>query len=303
MKLSLNLLAILMIAFSFSAQAQKHSFHYNLKKGDSFSHTTISDSKVSQEMMGQKMDIAMQTTMKVTFKVTDVKDGLYTLDLTYTLLRIDQEVMGQKMLMSSVSSENTNPMFTEINNMLNAMMNIPVSFTLTKNGEVKDIKGAEKIQKAMIASLSNPDSAIATQFLDQYNEKSIKTILDQSISLFSPNNPVGIGESWEKEMLINQVQIDIDATHKMTLLSVANNIATIKIETKIGKPDKTYTMEMNGMSIKSTIKGIQNGTIEIDLRTGWMKGADLKQDLDMDSEVMGTKLPQKITSLIKTNVE
>ena len=303
MKLKTNLLLILLFIFSFGAQAQTYTFEYNIKKGDSFTQTIVSNIKMIQEMMGQEMEIITQATIKNTYKVNEIKNELITIDMVYNSIETVQEMMGQKMLMGSESSL-SDPMFGEVNTMFKSLTQTPISITINKKGEVKEIKGIEKLQQAMMESIKDPNNTIITQVSQQFiGEEAIKNSFEQAMNIFFPEKAVIIGDSWEKSLFINQSQINIDAIMKITLLSVTNNVATLKVETILGSESKSYSVEINGMNVNMVMNGTQTGTIKIDLNTGWLKESDISQYIISESEVNDMKIPQTLTGTTKTIME
>jgi hypothetical protein len=287
MKSLTYLLAILFTSFSFNAHAQQYTFEYNFKKGNSITQTSIMDMKVNADM-GSKI------TTKNSFIIKDVQNDLITIDLTYDSMDMEMDVMGQKM---NISSETANPMFPDLGEILKSLKENPITLTITKSGVLKDIKGLDKLQEVIEkSSTGNPMNAmILGQLL---GEETLKSTFEQMSAHF-PTKPVGIGESWEKAFSINQSVIKVDATMKITLLSVKDNIATLKVETQLGKKDKIYTQEINGMTVNTSMEGTQNGTMDVDLRTGWTKESNFNQSIQSESTVMDRKISQTITSTIK----
>ncbi|MDL2323509.1 DUF6263 family protein, partial [Bacteroidales bacterium OttesenSCG-928-A17] len=166
-----------------------------------------------------------------------------------------------------------------------------------------EIKGVEKLHQAIAGSVSNPGNPMNAQFSQQFSEESLKKTFEQMMVSYFPEKPVKVGESWTTNITVSQSLIDLDAVVKSTLLSIENNVATLKVETQLGTKDKVHTQNVNGMDIKMVMVGTQNGTMKLDTRTGWYIESDMDQHMTVESEAMGMKIPQIITGKVKITTE
>jgi len=287
MKSLTYLLAILFTSFSFNTHAQKYTFEYNFKKGNSITQTSVIDMKINTDMESK-------ITTKNSFIIKDVQNDLIFIDLTYDSMNMEMDMMGQKM---NIDSETTNPIFPDLGEIFKSLKENPITLTITKSGVLKDLKITDKFRE--IISKSSTGNPMSSMILGQlFNEETLKGTFEQMSAHF-PTGPVGIGESWEKTSSISMSAIQMDSAMKITLLSVKDNVATLKIETQLGKKDKIYTQEINGMTVNTSMVGTQNGTMDVDLRTGWTKESNFTQSIQSESTVMDRKVPQTITGTIK----
>lgn len=301
MNTKIYLLAIVLLSV-FSTQAQEYTFRYNLKKGDSFKNTSVADMQINQEINGRKIDMKTIMTIKLSYLVTNVQNDLITMDVKYDRMKMETEAMGQKMVFDSDASS-SNPMLADSEAIFKAITGVSLSLSITPQGKLKEIKGVEKLQQAIAGTVSDPSNPMYSQISQQFSEESLKSTFEQMMVSFFPEKPVRIGESWTTDISVNQSSINLDASIKSTLLSVDNYIATLKVETQLGEKDKIYTQSINGMEVKMSMIGTQTGTMKIDVRTGWLKESDMDQDMKIESEVMGMKIPQSITGKVKLTTE
>lgn len=292
MKTRIGLLAILFIAFAFNSQAQKYTFQYNFNKGDTFIQTSVSNMKLSQERMGQTVDT--KSTVKYRYKVADIQNDLIFMTMSYEFMNMEMDGMGQKMTINSDNS-NDNPVFADFSKVFNSIKENEIAFVMSKRGEIKEINGIEEIRQAIINSGVDANNPLTSQLMQQFSKNTLMTLFEQLSSHF-PDNPVEIGEMWERDLSIHQSSINMDAKTKITFLSMEDDIATLKVETELGSEDKVYKQEMNGMEINTILFGSQNGIMKVDLRTGWIQENSTTQNMKSESEMMGMVIPQTIIS-------
>ena len=203
--------SIFFFTFILGAQAQEYTFGYNLKKGDSFTQTTVADIKITQEAMGQKTDMGNTMTSTLSYKVAEVENDLISMEMTYDRMKMGVETMGtkieadsklsaEKIATEKVTSEKSiNEMlvsesmaeqktarlassFSGMAPMLKSITNIPITLVLNKQGKIKEVRGAEKLQQSIArqAKTDGGQDLITAQFSQQFNEEAVKSMAEQN---------------------------------------------------------------------------------------------------------------------------
>ena len=89
-----------------------------------------------------------------------------------------------------------------------------------------------------------------------------------------PDSAVGVGESWEKEILL-EPNGKKDFSAKYTLKEVKDGMATITVDGKLTGKGENFGHEFS-------LEGTVTGTVKVDIATGWPVDTDLSQDFTLD---------------------
>jgi hypothetical protein len=106
-----------------------------------------------------------------------------------------------------------------------------------------------------------------------------------------PNHEVGVGDSWEKELVIKSGS-KMSCSAKYTLKEVSESNATISIDGKLYGKGESFGNEF-------TIDGKLTGTFIVSLATGWPTDTDINQEFTL--KMGGKDLPMKYS--MKSKVE
>ncbi len=301
MKVALFFISITLIVVSCGGSKEKYTLVYNLNKGDVFKQVIMMDMNISQNVMGQKMDIDTYTEVETSYYIHEVNEETIALDFIFDSMNMAMDMAGVNFTMDSRTNEDVATM-TNLSPMLKSLTNLPLSIVMDHKGNVKSFTGLEKIMEAMVNSLDNnidPASKqqLLTQFEQQFGAESMQSTFEQSITIF-PEHEVSIGESWKSSSKINSGQINMYTDTKTTLKRVSGNVAVLEIKGEFSTGDTPITQITNGMETKVSLKGKQTGTTEIDLLTGWIIKAEIVQDMKTEVEAAGMKLPQNIINKV-----
>jgi len=307
---------VLFFVFVFGARAQEYTFGYNLKKGDTFTQTTVADIKITQEAMGRTTDVSNVLTSTLSYRVAGVENDLISMEMNYDRVKIGLEMPGteieadseqtdkkqttERLAGEKPADEKTTAIassFAGMSPMLKSITNIPITLVLSKEGELKEVRGVDKLQQSIARSVDGDSgqSLMAAQFSQQFNEEAVKNMAGQNAAFYFPGKPVKVGDSWVNAMTTRQSNIPMGATMKMTLLSVDKNIATLQVEAVYATAEDDPAEELFA---KIKITGTQSGTMKIDLASGWAKESDMVQQIRLDSEINGMKSSQTSTGRI-----
>ena len=278
--------------------SEKYTFEYNLPQGETFKQIVSMESKTTQQYLGDKMESVINVNMSSSFKVKDTDADNYLVDMTYDAVRMDMSVMGEYVSFDSDTDEekafglNFNPIFK-------AMTNIPIELRINKNGRVESVSGYEKILDAMNYAASEIDEttreAMMQGFSSQFSDNAIRETFELT-GMYLPPHPVSIGETWNiKAQSTLNVPIEIDMEMKLT--EVNDNVVIIKGTGSISSDSKEEINGIKAANIK--LKGTQTITIEIDAKTGWVKNADIVQNLKGATEAGGIKISQNSVNIVK----
>lgn len=245
----------------------------NLQKGQKLDVTTKSSSTITQEMMGQVIEITADVNSLNAVAVNDIASGNY--DLTNTLLHIDfnASAMGRDMSYNSDKKEDRDG---EMGASFKDLLNSPKKFTLTANGKLQSMEKKKSEQDAMMMGMSgDPSKAIETTFL------------------ILPNTQTGF--SWTD----SSTEGITKKTMTYTVREIKDKDAIIDIK---GVINTSGTNEVMGNEVKVSTKGTAVGDQTLDLETGIVKDYNLTVESKGTSEIMGQEIPISSKVITKTTV-
>ena len=273
----------------FSGFAQK-AYSFQLKPGENEKYDAITNIKstIKQSMMGQEMVIDIAYNIDMLYDIQKAgKNMLFT--STYKKLAMDMAMMGQNIKMSS-EDDDTNP----ANKSFRALKDAKVSMTVTPEGKVMDVKGADELLDR-VADASRAEKEGLKNFIGKEN---IKNAMEHTFS-YLPAKPVKVGESWTS-------LFSIESPYK---LSSNNTYKLVKVENGLAYVDVTGTlttngaqkMVSNGMEMLIDLSGTQTGSMVFDENNGMISSSDLVQSMKGKMEVMGQEVPMEVKN--DTNVK
>lgn len=294
-------IAIMLIFSSCSGNSEKYSLVYNLNTGDVFEQLITMDMNLSQNIMGQSLDVATLTQIEASYHIKDVRDETIELDFMFDSMAMNMS-MGTSTFSINSETESEFATLTNMDPMLKALTKLPFDMVMDKKGNVKSMKGLEQIMQSMLAVFDESideqtKQQLLAQFEQQFGSESMMSTFEQSMTIF-PEHEVKVGESWKTSSKVNNGQVNMAVDMKTTLKSVNNDIAILESKGDFSTGDTPIVQMTNGMETKVGIKGKQTGITEIDLRTGWIVKSEIVQDMKSEVEIQGMKLPQNITNKI-----
>lgn len=252
-KLILSTLLLLGVMTSVFAQ-EKYDLRLNLKKGQTFTYQVTANNPMTISMMGQQMELKQAQTVTYTYKVLDVKDGNYLMELNIDRIQVSSSSMGEEMN-ADTDSDAKDEITTQMRKMVNQKITQWVDAKLKPLGEpeggnvnVDDIVKKAALSMAMVPAFF-PAEPIA-----------------QGES-FTVNNPLFTGEdaSTKYEGVVTLVAVsDTDYTFRANgkttttvegLVIEGNAIDNIVLDRKTGMVKNTFgTMALKG---SGNVQGVQ----------------------------------------------
>ncbi|MCS6820791.1 MAG: DUF6263 family protein [Microscillaceae bacterium] len=277
------------------AIAQTTTLKLNLEKGKTYFQRIDTEQKIAQNILGQNVD--MTQTIGLGYKIDVLnKDskGNMTWKITYNTVKMTQEsaVTGKIEFDSEKSTQvdASNPLGMA----MRALVGQTLEVVINSLGEITDVKGTEQMIESMIEKMGVTSEAQKQQMREsmkkEYGKDAVKNSFEGSFG-FYPEKPVKIGDTWvRKAKKMGMQSMVLENTFK--LLEIKNGMAKIEVNSKISPntEDKNET--------KSEFSGKQTGFQWVDLKTGWVKDANLKQDLKGKVNFQGMDVEMNIESNI-----
>lgn len=260
--------------------AQNSAGKIILTKGQKFEINNNTKSVISQEMMGQAIEITVDANMVHKVEVIDKMSNSYLIASTLTKLTTNGSAMGQEMKFDSDKKED---MESETGKLMKDQLNV------TKEIEISEMA------KVIKSTTKSATSAPSGQLMDMLNNMT-GGYIDESNGASSAFEiiPAGkkIGDFWSDSTIMG----DIKTYNSYTLKSITNNIATLELK---GKQLINKKMEQQGMEINIKMEAKISGEGIVDMNTGLLQQKTTLTDGNGSAEVMGQSIPMssKVTTI------
>lgn len=276
---SISILLITLCLTSLHTIAQNSAGKIILTKGQKFEINNNTKSVISQEMMGQAIEITVDANMVHQVEVMDKMSNSYLIASTLTKLSTNGAAMGQEMKFDSDKKED---MESQTGKLMKDQLNITKEIEISEMAKV--IKSARK----------SAPSASSGQLMDMINNMT-GGYIDESNGAGSAFEiiPTGkkIGDFWSDSTIMGEIK----TYNSYTLKSITNNIATLELK---GKQIINKKMEQQGMEINIKMEAKISGEGIVDMNTGLLQQKTTLTDGNGSAEVMGQSIPMssKVTT-------
>ena len=292
--IQLNVAIGLLLAFSFHCMgADKYTLEFNLEKGKTYKQHSVWEMTMTMNAMGQDFKVNMLSETKIRYDVINKNNDVYDIQMSYQKFKVN---MGAPTPIAIDTDSPDNSSDKSISDAIQPLMGIPIDIQLTKDGKVISVKGTENLAEK-INAISNEQYR---QMLGpQFSEKTVQTLLEQ-LSPYFPDKAVAINDSWDVVRDIYVNGIDIINKMKITLQQVKNNVATLRVTGTLTTPEGGAVMDVQGMEATVSMNGEHVGTVQIDMKTGWILRSEITQKSKQNIEIMGQTMQQYMD--VKSNI-
>ena len=284
--IQLSTVIFLLTVFSFHSQGQ-YNLEYNLEKGKTYKQRIASDMNIEMDAMGQKIQMNIKQEMGFHYNVVGQNNGVYDIQLSYQKVKIEMGAPAPFTIDSDAPERSTD---ASIGNAFKSIIGIPIDIQMTKQGKATYVKGMDKLMEKLNTINNGQFKQMLSQ---QFSEKTIQMLIEQSSAYF-PGKPVSIGDSWDVVTNVSNQGIDIISKMNLSLKQVANDIATLEITGTLATPEGGVVTNFQGMDAKVSVDGKQAGSIQLDLKTGWVVRSEITQNFKQNMEIMGQAMQQDI---------
>lgn len=283
-----NLLFVLLSLFCVQlAQAKKVELSLNLEVGHTYITKSVSVGTINQEMMGKSIDIDMEITGNMSFKVTNKSAAGYDLDVQYTSMVMDMKMPQMNMTFSSETPDAKDP----LSGMLAKMTNKTFQLTLSKKGEVLGVKNLDVILNEAIGALGELPEAqkqqLQEQLSDNYGVDAFRGNMGSMLSIF-PADPVKVGDSWKSSLKLKSgMVLDLEMTY--TYNGEEGDYYLVSGEGTVESPENSSPIKTNGMSMSFEMSGTMKSDLKIDKKTGWVMAGTAEQKISGKAKIAGNE--------------
>ncbi len=278
-----KVLLIACIVSSVSVYAQKVTKKVALVKGDQLTELAQVNVFITQEAMGQLMEIKMESSVTNVVDVKEKADNAITVANTLTKVLLNMDAMGQEMKFDSDKKEDLDG---QMGAAYRDKINKPREYMLDNNGVVKEVKTKEEVKADDGSQMfGNMGGAM-------YEDKEGNTF---SALANLPAAGASVGDSWQDSSSAEGTR----TVTKYTLKEVKGNDGIIGIDSDL---TISREMEQQGMNMQMELKGKTEGEYLFDVNTGIIKSRKLTTKTEGNIEVMGQLIPMSMETTTVSNI-
>lgn len=269
------LLFILLAAFTQSVFGQKQKLGFNLMIGQTYYHVMQSSSSIKQEINGQEINIDITLSGRMAFKVTNLENTVYSMDVSYEQLAMTMKLPNGEMIFNSEKDDKSD-IFSSI---LAEIKGKQFLVKMSGIGKIVEVENLDFIFENMLnkfpALTLVQKQQIKTQLKQAYGGKAFKGSFEMITAIY-PNTAVAKGGIWEiKTILETGFAATLITSFELKDKTESYNLIVGK--GKIVTMDKDAYTQVNGMPTQYNLSGTMNSVIKVDHTTGWIIEAKVIQ--------------------------
>lgn len=265
------------VAFSF---AQNQTSKIILTKDQELKYVSVAKTNITQEMMGQTMDITMDITTSQKITVKDVSATDNKVDMVTTHVKGNMSLMGQD---KTFDSDNKADMDGEMKD-LGKSINVVKALTITSAGKCK-------VDEA--ASPEKPDeNAMAGMMQQMLGGAAAEEVAAEGYFMLIPAGKK-IGDTWTDSVINTATKTYWNYTWDSNAENTAVIKATAKTLTSTSFSTQGMDMTMNSTSDVTEVR-------KVDIKTGLINSKSNTTKLNGSIDVMGQSVP--ITGTVTTTI-
>jgi hypothetical protein len=268
-----------------AAAAQSYKPVVKITAGEKFTVTTSTKGSISQEAMGQTIDIPLDYTLTDLLEVKNAANNNYDLTATTSRIAYSMNIMGQDMNYDSDKAEDRN---SAAGKSASGYLNKATDFKVNSFGKI--IEGSIKKQSPEKPAAEND---MISGMLNLGGEADPS----QAVNLFVTDAAINIGDSFVIKN--NAADGKAKKTATYTLTEIKDGIAKFSIR---GTDSLTTEMETQGMQIVSNNFSTSTGEMLVNTATGMLVKKTLHLIISGSAEVAGMSIPISGSNTVVINV-
>ncbi len=272
------LAAALIAAIGTSAQTVNKKIA--LDKGQQIEQVNKVSALITQEMMGQTMEISMESNMTSLVEVKDRDANGFKLASTLKKMTMNMTAMGNEQKFDSDKPEDMNG---PIGQGLKDKINVAKEYAVNKEGIVTAAQQNS-------ATKADPNSIMGGMMNGAADEKEGAQF---SALANLPATGVKVGQSWSD----STTDGDSKTINTYTLRSLSGNDGIVDVKSNLVI---NRELEQQGMTMQMAMSGNITGEYSFDVKTGVIKNRKMKTVASGTIDVMGQSVPLTLNSTLES---
>ncbi|RYE58869.1 MAG: hypothetical protein EOP48_02495 [Sphingobacteriales bacterium] len=264
-------LTVILVTFFCGACYAQHKIELNLTKGQVYEQKMSLVMAIKQTINNTDIVINMTINGTTAFTVTDVKDGVYDIDVAYKSLGIKTEMPGIRTISFDSEKEDNND---TVSTSLRMMKDKPFHMKMNKQGKLLAVSNVAHLYSSIFDKFPNLSPAqkqkIQGQLESSFGEKAFKNNLGNMMAFF-PQSAISKGGKWTVKNSVASANMDMQMDNSYTLDDVTANQYLVSGVSQMTSPNTGAPTMINGMSAKSDITGNVTTSMKINKKSGWLE--------------------------------
>lgn len=240
---------------------------FNISKDSSFQYIIKSNVELTPEMGDKDVTINQGLTIASTFSLLNKKANNTQLSVTYNRLIISS---GGDAINTEFDTDNDDGSVTIFQG-IRDMIGKPFSMTMNEHGNISD-EGLVQHGEHIIS------------------DSSFRKVLTQALYIY-PNQPVKVGDTWQKKFKTSIGFLTINVTNNYKLMFINGDNAHLEVSSRVSSDSNT---QMG--NAKMSLIGIQSGSLDVSISSGMITNGRFEQQISGTIDFAGKETPVSIRS-------
>lgn len=276
---------------------KKYRLRLNPEAGSRYYFDIINESEMNLDVEGKEVENRNKSTVGMYYDIQKDSAGNFLFNIQYDKVRLYTKSGETE---TAMDADNAGADLNPVEKMLGSLKGATIVTTVNSKGEIKEIKGYRELGEKIISGFDVNDvegRALAqSQWEKMVGESFVKKSMDQLFTIF-PDSTVRVGDKW-KLTSDQSGEINLQVKNIFNLKAINDDIALIESEGDVYS-DNTATNQVKLNNVD--LKGQQQGTYEMNTKTGILVNCKITSTVEGTIQMMGKEIPVEIESTVKVN--
>ena len=303
-------LIVVLIIFGLSCKTQPHSSSYyqdndpkkiyhlrlNPAVGSQYTYTTTKESEYTFQGDGKTINNKSRAVIGLIYTIGRDSLGNVLLNMTYDKVHLYTK-NGEKE--TEMDADNAETSTDPVERMLGVLKGAVLQVAVNSSGAIVYMHGDQAIKDKIMAAFSPGDTytkmMAGKQWDERIKENLIRNNVEQLFNIF-PDSAVHVGNRW-KLGSTQKDQIVLNFKTSYLLKEIVDGTAVILADGDVSSEDST--VQVNGTTFTSDLKGKQEGESEMETATGMLLRSHIETKMSGTMTMMGRQIPVTIGITVK----
>jgi hypothetical protein len=307
-------LIVVLIIFGLSCKTQPHSssyyqdndpkkiYHLRLSPavGSKYAYTTTKESEFTFQGNGKTINNKSRAVIGLVYTIGRDSVGNVLLNITYEKVHLYAKNDEKE---TQIDADNAETSIDPVERMLGVLKGSALQVAVSSSGAIVYMHGDQVIKEKIMAAFSPGDTytkmMAGKQWDERIKENLIRNNVEQLFNIF-PDSAVHVGNRW-KLGSTQKDQIVLNFKTSYLLKEIIDGTAVILADGDISGEDST--VQWNGTTFTSDLKGKQEGEFEMETATGMLLRSHIDSKISGSMTMMGRQIPVTIGITVKIQGE
>jgi hypothetical protein len=279
----------LLMALVFStimASAQTVTKKVGLTKGQQLEQQSHVKMNMTQEMMGQSMEIKMESDITNLVEIKNAASNNYEVANTIKKVLMNMNAMGQDMKFDSDKKED---MDGQMGQAFKGKIGVPREFTVNNEGIITSLKTKSETKDEAAGGMMGGMMSGAMGDAEEKEGAAFNSLAN------IPAKGVKIGESWSDSATDENGKTF--TTYTLKEVNGGNGVVTLSSNSAISRE-----LEQQGMTMQMEMKGTTTGEYTFEVATGIIKSRKATTKATGTIDVAGQSVPVNIETTVSSTI-